>query len=218
MSERTANGETRATQQSRLLGTGARRWRRVSLAVALMLVGAGTAGWAVTQADHREGVLVAAGDLSAGQVVSPDDVRVAEIAGSEEVAAVPSTHMDRVVGQTVATPMVEGMLLAETALVEPDTYPQPGHVVVGAVVEPSQYPSSLREGSPVSVITTAKEGQTEEHPSDAAVSARVQSLTASEGDGARVELLVAEADAREVSRATAANRVALVRTPAGEVP
>lgn len=205
----------------RLLGSGPRRWRWLGLGVGLMVAGALGATWAWGQADQREGVVVAAHDLPAGHTLAPEDVTVAQVAAGDEVAAISSQDLQDTVGQTLAVPLDEGMLLADGALAEAGEYPEAGQAIVGAALEPTQYPASLQPGAHVSVVAAAGGEQAEETADGTGgvvdpVDAQVQSITPAEDGGATlVELAVDSAEAEAVARAASAGEVALVRTAEG---
>lgn len=214
MAATTTTTTTRSTGPAdgpvRLLGTGPRRWRWLGVGLGLMAAGALGAAWVLGQADEREGVVVAASDLPAGHFLTPQDLTVVQIAAGDEVATLPSQDLQVVVGQTLAVPLGQGALLSEGMLAEVGEYPQADQAVVGAALEPAQFPSSLQPGAHVSVVA-AGAGQAE-----GPVSAQVQSITSAEGGGSTlVELAVDRADAEAVARSAASGEVALVRIADG---
>lgn len=198
----------------RLLGTGRRRRRWLAAGVGLIVAGALGAVLAWEQADQRQGVVVAAADLPAGHVLEAGDVRVVDLAGAQQLAAVPSEQLDQALGQRLAVPVHAGTLVSETALTEPHAYPQPGQAVVGAALEPGRFPASLEPGAQVSIVLTG--GPQEEAPPGAsAVPAQVRDLAAApDGTGsARVELVVEGSEAQAVAQAAATGGLSLVQVP-----
>ncbi|GAA3744480.1 SAF domain-containing protein [Salinactinospora qingdaonensis] len=215
----------------RLLGTGMRRWRWLAVGVGLMALGAMAVVVALGQVDQRSGVVAAARDLPAGHVVTAGDLRVVDIAGGEELAAVPSARLDRMVGQTVLRPVAQGALLTQAAVGTAAEHPGEGKAVVGAALATNQFPASLRAGAPVSVVITGgavQAGQATPAAGEAAapagspkaVAGRVQSIIppGETGSGSsRVELVVDAGDAAMVARAAAAKSLSVVEvSPRGE--
>lgn len=208
-----------STEQPRLLGSGPRRWRWLSLGLTLMIAGGLGAYAALSQTDDRVGVLVADTDIPAGHSLQAEDLTVAEIAGEDAVSTISGADLDYVLGQTVNVPVSEGAVLFEEAVGSPGDYPDAGQAVVGADLQPSQYPASLEPGTHVSVVAASPPQQEDAADEDAAldnaVSAQVQSITQADDGTTLVELLVDATDATAVAQAATAGELALVRTPHG---
>ncbi|MBB6174943.1 hypothetical protein HNR23_005003 [Nocardiopsis mwathae] len=180
---------------------------------------------ALDQVDQRSGVVVAARTLPAGHVVAQGDLRVAQIAGAEDLAAIPAAQLDALVGQTVLTLISDRALITEEALGSREDHPKDDEAIVGASLSSAQFPSSLRNGAHVSLISTeqgqdnartdgADDGTTVSAPAGGrAISGQVQSITPTVqggGDVTLVELVVDRSDAADVARAASAGALTVV--------
>ncbi|WP_236572288.1 SAF domain-containing protein [Nocardiopsis sp. FR4] len=193
----------------RLTGRGTRRWRSLLVAVALMVAGATAVVLALTQVDQRVPVLVAAGDLPAGHVITAADVQVVELAGAERLATV--SDIDQAVGATLTLPVSEGALLSDAVLGGDGEQLSSGQAVVSAQLTAGRVPSSVRAGSQVSVTLTGD-------GADVSFPAQVQNLTPLSGEAGGdvlVDLVVDGTHAARLARAAAEDHVALVQTPHG---
>ncbi|GAB3474724.1 SAF domain-containing protein [Nocardiopsis coralliicola] len=220
-----AGSDGAQTTRLRLSGS-ARRVRWVAGSVAAMAIGALLVSLAVAQMGARSGYVAATRDLPAGHVVAAEDLMIVELAGADQLSAVPADGLSAAVGQTVLSPVAERALLTGDHLGAAEEHPADGEAVVGASLAPEQYPASLAEGAAVSVVVTdapasSSGGDGESEPpksgtpsgAGSAVPARVQRLTPpgeGAGESARVELVVDSADAADVAAAAAAGSVSLV--------
>jgi hypothetical protein len=183
--------------------------------VASVVVGALVFFGIYTGIDTRQSVLVAARPVAAGQVVTSEDLRVADVAASEGTAVVPAAQIAAVVGQTAAVSLVPGAILAPSQLGASSGL-QAGQAQVGVALKPGQAPLGLRKGSRVKVVDSggAVAGEDIEAvvlSSDAVVS-DVGATSASSATTV-VSLSLAESDATAVAAAGVAGRVSLVVLP-----
>lgn len=199
---RTAAVDHRATGRRR-------RWGRVGIGAAMVVVGAWVfAGLYLSAGDRRE-VLVLDRDVDVHEVLERSDVRVARASVDPGVEVVAADDLGRVVGRPARTRLVAGSLLVEGQLGDRgDDGLDPGEAVVSMVVGPGEAPTSaLRPGARVAVVLRPPAGQEGELVQ---VSGRV--LDQSDGDrgDATVELVVDEDDAGTVSAAAADERATVV--------
>ncbi|MFV2196727.1 SAF domain-containing protein [Nocardiopsis sp. LOL_012] len=202
--------------QVRLLGGGPKRWRWVVLGLALATTGALAGVTAVQGTDQAQGVLIADGNLPVGHVVTAQDLVVARIAVPEGVSVVAEAQLEEVLGRTLAVPVADGSLLPGTAI-GPAEYPEADKAVIGAALEPGDFPASLRPGAEVSVVVIA-EGPEETQRGVEAYPATIQSVEPAASDGSVVvELVVSSLDAAEVTTAAATENIALAQVkPRGD--
>ncbi|WP_150244338.1 SAF domain-containing protein [Nocardiopsis quinghaiensis] len=204
------------TPPVRLLGSGPRRWRWLVLALVLMTVGALSGVLALERMDDRRGVLVADTDLSAGHVVTAEDLRVARIAVADGVSFVGDERMEEAVGQTLTVPVAEGGILPESALGTEAAFPERDRAVVGVALRPGRFPSSLVPGTAVSVVVTPEEGATAGVEAYRALVRSVQASAADDGS-VTIELVAASTDAAAIASAAAAERISVVQVnPRGD--
>lgn len=136
-----------------------RQGRRVQvpqLVVALLLVGLGALGSVVlfSQASARQPVLALAAPLARGDVVSPEDLRVAYIGSDDPVLTMPSDELSSLVGLVALTDLEAGTIVVPgyfASRVEVET----GEGVVGVSLTPGAYPTMhLSPGDVVDVVDT----------------------------------------------------------------
>ncbi|WDZ92826.1 SAF domain-containing protein [Nocardiopsis sp. HUAS JQ3] len=194
----------------RLSGRATRRWRSAVVAVALMVAGASAVVVALSQVDQRSPVLVAAGDLPAGHVVTAADVRVVELAGAESLPT--ASDVEQVVGTTLTLAVTEGALLSDAVLGADGEQLASGQATASVQLASGRVPSSVRTGSQVTVVLTGESSDTASFP------AQVQSLTPlteEVGGEVHVDLVVDGTYAAQLARAAAEDQVSLVQTPHG---
>lgn len=155
----TSRGAAQRAGPARPVNTvgGAGRRRRLvrgGLAV-LLILGSAVAAVAVgATVGGRTPVLAAARDLAAGTVLSEADVRAVSVAADPQAGLIPASHLPRVVGSTVAVPVVAGTLLPAAALGEP-RWPPMGKALAAVAVDPGRFPPGLSPGARVAVIIAA---------------------------------------------------------------
>lgn len=136
-----------------------RRQRRPALTVAgaLLVVLCGIASASLAAAgDDTVPVLALARDVQAGQTLSAEDLRVADLAGSG-LTALSADGVDAVVGQMVTATLPAGTLLNDSMLTG-TPMPGAGLQLVAVAVKPGGVPAEAVPGRDVTlirVITTA---------------------------------------------------------------
>lgn len=233
--ERNEHKRNEGAAPLRLLGAGPRRWRWLALGGALMVLGAVAVAAALGQAEDRSGVVAAARDLPAGHVVAEGDLQVVEIAGAEQVAAIPAGRIGGLVGRTVLAPVGRDALITPRAVGGGEDHPEDGEAVVGASLADNQVPAALQSGSRVALVITASGGAEQSgeggqetgaasaapsiSPPQEAIDGRVQSVDPpgdqSGGRSTRVALVVDAADAEVVARAASADALTVVEVAGG---
>jgi len=126
----------------------------------LLVFGAaiGTALWSTAQSE-RSPVLVAANDLTAGDVISAADLRVASVAVDPSVVTMSEASASSLVGATVLAPVASGSLLGPAMFGDAESLVPAGMALVGATLETGRYPSSgLRAGDQVILVHTTTDG------------------------------------------------------------
>ncbi len=100
----------------------------------------------------RVDVLVAADLIEGGQVITADDFTVASIAADENVRALSPDQRDELVGQVATGPIGAGSIIHPAQFVANIVGDEPT-VVIGAALEPGQYPIiGLLPGDRVRII------------------------------------------------------------------
>ncbi|MEO7625660.1 MAG: SAF domain-containing protein [Nocardioides sp.] len=175
------------------------------------------AGWFWQQRSDRIPVLVTVNAISAGEVITADDLTITEVSGVSGPIA--SEDSDSVVGSTAAVSLVDGQILTRDMLTS-DPIPGPGERVVGMQLDSTRAPSDLLPGDIVIVVAVPPQGDPStpdelDSPSILANQATVASAARIEGAGTRLTLLIDEAVAERVTAYVAAGRVALIQAPVG---
>jgi hypothetical protein len=179
------------------------------------------------RAGGRQQVLVVSSAISAGQVLNPSDLRVAQLSVGSGLSPVPAAEEGDVVGRAVALPLAAGTLLTETDL-GPGADPPSGQAVVGLALKPGQYPPEVTAGDQVLVVTNPSStadaaaaaatdsGTTVVVPPVPATVVGVQSASETTSDSAVVEVQLAEGDGATVAAAAASDGdIALVLVSPG---
>jgi Flp pilus assembly protein CpaB len=100
-------------------------------------------------------VVVAAGDLPRGHVLTAADLRAATVSGVEGITLVAGDEARGLIGQAVRVDLSAGTPLTPAVVAE--TAPlDPGEALVATAVGPGQYPPSLAAGDLVRVVVIAE--------------------------------------------------------------
>lgn len=189
----------------------------------LMIAGSmlGFALWSSSQST-RQPILVAASTIDAGTIVTEADLTVASVAIDGDIAHLDAADAHLVVGEVARGPIPAGTPLSAELVTTGDAVPA-GHVVVGALLSPGEYPTSaLRAGDQVEVVGTGGGLVISTAPVDgggAATTAAtvstaavwsVETIHSSSEPKLFVSLLVPDADAAAVADLLDQNRVRLV--------
>lgn len=194
-----------------------RRQRRPALAVAggLLVVLCGVTSAALaTAGNDRLRVLALARDVQAGQVLTADDVLVAELAGSG-LSALSADGASLVVGQTVTASLPAGTLLNDSMLSR-TPLPGAGLQLVAVAVKPGGVPVEAAPGRDVTlvkVVTTA-DPQAAAQPTVLVPRARVVSVRTETANGLVIlSVQVPTSAALAVAQASATGAVAVTLLP-----
>lgn len=178
---RTPGGAARSSAAPALVPAGARRQRRWSLALIAILVTLGSALAFVVlwlNAGDRKPVLAVRHDIAPGQRLVQDDLVVVRVAADSDLALIPSSARDDVVGQVALVELLGGSLIAPDAI-DDEGGLDPGTGVIGIPVKAEELPQGLRTGDTVRVLSTqeSSSGDGEDNSgviADARVSAVVE--------------------------------------------
>lgn len=194
-----------------------RRQRRPGLAVAggLLIVLCGVTSAALaTAGNDRLQTLTLARDVQAGQVLTADDLRVAELAGSG-LSALSADGVNLVVGQTITASLPAGTLLNDSMLSR-TPLPGAGLQLVAVAVKPGGVPIEAVPGRDVTlvrVVTTA-DPQAAAQPTVLVSRARVVSVRTESANGLVIlSVQVPSNAALAVAQASAAGAVAVTLLP-----
>jgi hypothetical protein len=153
LQDRSSNGHV-ATRPMALDSTHQRRVRIPELAVGVLVVAGCALGAVLWQASavERDAVLALRNDVSRGEAVSADDLRVVYVSSDDPIGHVAEGRLADVVGRVAATDLPAGTLLSPALLVAGAAV-EPGQGVVGLALEPGQVPTAtLRAGDVVNVV------------------------------------------------------------------
>lgn len=182
---------------------GARRPRLLLLGVVLAVLGVLAGVVVYRQANSRVGIVVAARTVAFGHVVSREDLREVALPAGTGLATIAWSDVDSVIGRTAATDLLTGLPVAPEGVTSAGP-PQAGFAVVGIAVGRGHAPGTpLVPRDQVLVVGI----------SAAAAATPATVLRAGEPDAAgkrTVDLIVPEAVAADLVRASADDRAALV--------
>lgn len=207
--------QPRAVRQ--VAATG-RRKRQVPWVVAGLLIVTGSALgfalWADTQS-QRTNALVAAVDIPVGAPITRTHLREVSIGVVDEVAVLPSSQLNVVVGQIAQTGIPTGTILGPQHLGANFEIPV-GRAVVGASLTAGAYPlTGLRIGDPVRLyeVANSQKADAEEFLIGEAEVWAVEPIELGGEPRIFLSLLVEDAAAGLVTNAVARDRLHVVLTP-----
>ncbi len=196
---------------TRTAGTRANRTR---IAVGLVVLALSVLGVVtlVGRSNERVPVLAVGRNVPAGAVLDQDDLVTVDMPTDTGLSLVQAARTNEVVGRTAGVSLIAGTILTTAHLADEPRVPE-GMALLGAILEPGQYPVGLRPADQVEMI--------EAHPLAAGSVAQpivahglaeVRALAEpSTGSGALVvSLLVPESAAGSVAAAGADGRLSLV--------
>lgn len=163
-------------------------------------------------ATQKTPVLAMASDVSRGDVIERDDLRVVFVATDDAIAHVARDDAASIIGRVAAADLAADSLITRFDVLDGSLL-APGEAVVGLALEAGQVPSSrLRVGDIVNVIagpTTSPDGQ---RAGEVIVSgAEVFAVDEDVASGrALISLKAGEADANRIAAAAEAGSVRLV--------
>jgi hypothetical protein len=172
---------------------------------------------------HQE-VLVVTKGLSAGQVISPSDLRTAQLSVASGVASMPSSDLSQVIGRPVSSAVTPGTLLTGSD-VSQTIGPPSGRAVVGLALKPGQYPPGLAPGERVLVVfngsdstlsgsSATSDTNLANAPTEATV-LEVESAPVSSSESLVVSIQLAEGDGATAASAASEGNVALAVISSG---
>ncbi len=194
--------------------TAAVRLRRrpalIALGIALIALGSLAAAWLVTTLAGTTAVVVVARDVTAGQELTADDVRVVDIGGNltagTGTAFVPASAMDQVVGRRAVVPLLSGQVLPPLALTDGRLVPgDDGQAVVGLPVTQAQIPATqLQAGDSILVVDTPADQADPPAATPESLPATVVTTTTDEISGITIVTVTADTETAKALAARAA--------------
>lgn len=195
---------------------------RVVVGLLLFVVGVFATSGFIRQANERTPVFVAARTLQPGQMLSPSDLRVAEVGLAPGVAAIPAGSVHDLAGKAVMSPLEEGQILSPASVAAGSAL-VPGQVAMSVAVAPSHAAGgALRAGDHVMVLSTQSPDRMS--ASTAVLLSEVEILSVETEDGAGVEpavtvtVAISENDAPALAQAANSGVIDLVLLPTGGSP
>lgn len=180
------------------------------VALLLIIAGALLAMWVWSTSTDSTQVVAVRADVPRGAQVTEADLMVVRVNLDPALRAVPADQLERIVGQRVSRDLTAGALLTPEH-VAPQLVPGEGQTMVGLALAPGAMPGeALRNGDTVRLIGTAGQGDPSTLESGPEVEGEVAGVSASEMGQTVLSVVVAEADAAEVAKWAAANRIAVV--------
>ena len=186
-----------------------RRLRIPQLTVGLLLVAATALAFVLYNAAsvQRTPVLALADDVTRGQTLVAEDLRVVHIGSDDTLALTPADAAEALVGRAAVSDLPAGSLVVDEQFATGATL-TPGGGVVGLALSPGEYPSPrLGVGDLVNVVSVAEE-------QSGVLLVEAAEVVGIEPVGTQgqqfISLLAGEAVAGEVATAAARGEVRLV--------
>lgn len=188
-----------------------RRWGRIGGGVLASVLGGWLAASLYLSADDRTEVLALANGVDRFEVLERSDLRVVRLSSDTDVASLPASRLEELVGRIAATDLAAGSLLVDDQLLGADErLVSAGDAVVGVLVGPGDAPSSgLVRGASVLVVVRPAAGTSSSIVETSGWVAEVGAAVASSGDRP-VAVVVPAGEAAAVSAAAADRRVTLM--------
>jgi hypothetical protein len=145
---------------------GSGRQRRWSLALLAVLVTVASAlGFVVLwmNAGGREPVLALRHNVTAGQTIENDDLRVVRVAADPGIDPIASSARDDVVGRPAAADLLAGTLLVPEAVGTASGL-EAGQAVIAVPVSPEELPADLEGGDRVVLLRSSTNASTGDAP------------------------------------------------------
>jgi hypothetical protein len=197
----------------RVAGTRVKRVPWIALGVILVVAGALIFGLMLQSAGDRVAIVVAARDISPGEVIVASDLRVVDAAIDGNTSTVRAAERDALIGKTATSRIPAGAVVSREQFAA-DAGLDPGQVVVGALLGPGGLPvPNMRVGDHVSLI----EARDTEHSTTTSAplgDATIYMVTPGSQPGTQfVSLIVDDGVAQRVADAASAQRLRLVLRP-----
>ncbi len=162
-------------------------------------------------ADDRVEVLAVATDIGRFDVIDRSDLRVVTIGEDTDVASIPASRLDELIGRVASTDIVAGGLLVDGQLLPAgDRLVTADEAIVGVLVGPGDSPTTgMTRGAVVSVVIRPAAGTNGTVAEVPGWIAGIGGEVSSSGDRP-VEVVVARSEAARVSAAAADRRVTIV--------
>lgn len=193
---------------------GRRRPLMLALGLALVAVGALTSVWLVSSASQRVPVLVLARDVPYGAPITAADLTTTDVSVDPNVATVPASELDTVVGSVAATSLSAGSLLSRTQFTAAAP-PAAGQVLVGVAIPATRMPAGgLGPGDRILVVDTPAAEADPSVVAPATIPATVVRVGGMDVNGVTVvDVTVATGDGPALAARAATGRIALVVQP-----
>ncbi len=188
-----------------------RRWGRIGGGAFAAVVGGWLFASLYLSADDRVEVLAVATDIGRFDVIDRSDLRVVTIGEDTDVASIPASRLDELVGRVASTDIVAGGLLVDGQLLPAgDRLVTADEAIVGVLVGPGDSPTTgMTRGAVVSVVIRPAAGTNGTVAEVPGWIAGIGGEVSSSGDRP-VEVVVARSEAARVSAAAADRRVTIV--------
>lgn len=188
-----------------------RRWGRIGGGVFAAVVGGWLFASLYLSADDRVEVLAVATDIGRFDVIDRSDLRVVTIGEDTDVASIPASRLDELVGRVASNDIVAGGLLVDGQLLPAgERLVTADEAIVGVLVGPGDSPTTgMTRGAVVSVVIRPAAGTNGTVAEVPGWIAGIGGEVSSSGDRP-VEVVVARSEAARVSAAAADRRVTIV--------
>lgn len=195
------------------LPIGRRVPRSFAVAVFAAVLGALLFASILSGLDHRRTVLAVTRNVSAGDVLTAEDLRSVKVGADPGLALVGVDARRNVIGRVATVPLTAGSLLT-SAQVGSASQLAAGEAVVGVLLEPGRYPPGLRGGDRVAVVSAPGGVAFSNDTPNTISSGVVESADPAPGSGGVVaRLRLPAAAAPMVAGEAAARHVTLVLVP-----
>ena len=189
----------------------------LALGIALALLGGVAVWWIFVNSSHTVSVMATSANVARGETITAADLTTIQLAGGQQVDAIPASEASKIVGTTALVDLPSGTLI--TSANTGNTLPVPsGSSIVGVTLTQAQMPGyELAAGDKVRIVETpVAQG---DPPAQSPQSFDATVFTARYDGDTKVwvvDLVVPEREAPDIAARAATGRVALVIDATGE--
>jgi len=191
-----------------------RRHGLIALGVALVVVGALTAGWLVQMTTASAQVLAVTRDVARGVPIQADDLAAVPVPGSRVLRTVPAGDLGKVVGKVAAVDLRPGSLLSPDSFAD-KLIPGPGRSLVGVSLDAAHRPGVTLHAGDLVRFVQAPVINGDAPPPGSEVSVPAVVVSTSTGDTVTGSVLIVNVevdadDAAQLAALAASGRATLV--------
>jgi hypothetical protein len=190
----------------------ARRRSRIAVGLVLGALAIGGNLLAYASLDEREGVVQVTTNIPAGARITPDMLRIVDVAGDASLTTVPADDLSALIGQHARVHIVSGSLISHVQ-VQPMPLVGDGKAVVAVQVASGALPDGIREQGPIRLVVPVPATPDDSSVAPNVVDGIVTAITVDDAAGRSLHSISVELDPAAATWIAAADDVRVVKLP-----